>query len=90
MLWQTNRIKHRQLHRRRLQLRRAAKAVLVVRAADTVVTVVAEVVAKAVLAVGAGKAAQGVLAAVPVDLAAGSANFSARRKSANSASKRWI
>ena len=63
----------------------ATKAVTAVPATKAVTAVL---VAKAVLvAVRAGKV---VRAAVPADLAAASASFSVRRKSASSVSKRWI
>src|SRR5882724_7739627 len=74
MLWQTNRIKRPQFLRHQLQLHRR-----VAKAARAV-----EVAADAVKAVPVVRAAD------PVALAAASVNFFAKRKSANSVSKRWI
>ena len=91
MLWQMNKIKHRRLFQRHHPPRRAVKAVP--RAEDTAVMVVpaataAVAVVKVVPAAVAARAAK-VDPAVQADLAAASANFSVRKKSANSVSKRW-
>jgi nitrous oxide reductase accessory protein NosL len=100
MLWQTNRIKHRQPPRRQLQLHpRAAKAAApaeakVARAVGTEdMAVVAADVAKVVRAavvVDAVKAAPVVQAEVQAVLAAASVNSFAKRKSASSVSRKWI
>ena len=94
MLWQTNRIKHRQPHRRQLQLHpSAAKVAAPVEVIAAVDMVVAADVAKAdqvVVVVDAVKAAPVVQAEDPAVLAAANGNFFAKRKSANSVSKKWI
>jgi cyanophycinase-like exopeptidase len=100
MLWQTNRIKHqRPRNKQRLQLLHLVPADQVVAdkagMAVTVDMAVVVDVAKADQVVAAGADAVKVVdredrAAVPVDLAAANGNFFARKKSASSASKRWI
>ena len=92
MLWQTNRIKHRQPHRRQLQLHpSAAKVAAPVEVIAAVDMVVAADVAKAdQVVVDAVKAAPVVQAEDPAVLAAANGNFFAKRKSANSVSKKWI
>ncbi|SRR6266478_7008077 len=99
MLWQTNRIKHqRPRNKRRLQLLHLVPADRVVadKAGMAVTVDIAAVadVARAVqvvAAVGAVKVADPEVRAVaPVDLAAASGNFSARKKSVSSVSRRWI
>src|SRR5947207_7841287 len=93
MLWQTNKIKHRRLLQRHHLPHRVVKAVP--RAEDTAVMVVPAAIAAAVAVVKvvpaavAARAAKVDPAAAQADLAAASANFSVRKKSANSVSKRW-
>src|SRR5438477_7847819 len=92
MLWQTNKIKHRRLLQRHHLPHRVVKAVP--RAEDTAVMVVraataAVAVVKVVPAAVAARAAKVDPAAAQADLVAASANFSVRKKSANSVSKRW-
>jgi hypothetical protein len=99
MLWQTNRIKHqRPRNKQRLQLLHLAPADRVVAdKAGMAVTVDIAAVAhvaradRVVAAVDAVKVADPEdRAVVPVDLAAASGNFSARKKSVSSVSRRWI
>ena len=99
MLWQTSRIKHqRPRNKQRLQFLHLVPADRVVAdKADMAVTVdIAAVadVAKAVQAVAAVDAVKVAdpedRAVVPVDLAAASGNFSARKKSVSSVLRRWI
>ena len=99
MLWQTNRIKHqRPRNKRRLQLLHLVPADRVVadKAGMAVTVDIAAVadVARAVQVVAAVDAVKVAdpedRAVVPVDLAAASGNFFARKKFANSASRRWI
>ena len=92
MLWQTNRIKRPQFPRHQLQLhRRVAKAARVVEGTvDMAVAADAAKVVPVAVAADAVKAVPVVRAADPVALAAASVNFFAKRKSANSVSKRWI
>jgi hypothetical protein len=98
MLWQTNRIKHqRPRNKQRLQLLHLVPADRVVadKAGMAVTVDIAAVadVARAVqvAAVDAVKVADPEdRAAVPADLAAASGNFSARKKSVSSVSRRWI
>lgn len=99
MLWQTNRIKHQQpRNKQRLQLLHLVPADRVVadRAGMAVTVDIAAVadVARAVQAVAAVDAVKVAdpedRAVVPVDLAAASGNFSARKKSVSSVSRRWI
>jgi hypothetical protein len=96
MLWQTNRIKHqRPRNKQRLQLLHLVPADRVV--AGMAVTVDIAAVADVARAVQVGAAVDAVKVAdpedravVPVDLAAASGNFSARKKSVSSVSRRWI
>ena len=102
MLWQTNRIKHqRPRNKRRLQLLHLVPADRVVAdkagMAGMVVTVDIAAVADVARAVQVVAAVDAVKVAdpedravVPVDLAAASGNFSARKKSVSSVSRRWI
>jgi hypothetical protein len=99
MLWQTNRIKHqRPRNKRRLQLLHLVPAGRVVadKAGMAVTVDIAAVadVARAVQVVAAVDAVKVAdpedRAVVPVDLAAASGNFSARKKSVSSVSRRWI
>ena len=91
MLWQTNKIKHRRLLQRHHLPHRVVKAVP--RAEDTAVMVVPAAIAAAVAVVKvvpaavAARAAKVDPAAAQADLAAASANFSVRKKSANSVSQ---
>jgi hypothetical protein len=96
MLWQTNRIKHqRPRNKQRLQLLHLVPADRVV--AGMAVTVDIAAVADVARAVQVGAAVDAVKVADPedravvlVDLAAASGNFSARKKSVSSVSRRWI
>jgi hypothetical protein len=96
MLWQTNRIKHqRPRNKQRLQLLHLVPEDRVVAGMAVMVDIAA--VADVARAVQVGAAVDAVKvgdpedrAVVPVDLAAASGNFSARKKSASSASRRWI
>ena len=96
MLWQTNRIKHqRPRNKQRLQLLHLVPADRVV--AGMAVTVDIAAVADVARAVQVGAAVDAVKVAdpedravVPVDLAAANGNFSARKKSVSSVSRRWI
>jgi hypothetical protein len=99
MLWQTNRIKHqRPRNKRRLRLLHLVPADRVVadKAGMAVTVDIAAVadVARAVQVVAAVDAVKVAdpedRAVVPVDLAAASGNFSARKKSVSSVSRRWI
>ncbi len=99
MLWQTNRIKHqRPRNKRRLQLLHLVPADRVVAdkagmAGMVDIAAVADVAraVQVVAAVDAVKVADPEdRAVVPVDLAAASGNFSARKKSVSSVSRRWI
>ncbi len=99
MLWQTNRIKHqRPRNKRRLQLLHPVPADRVVadKAGMAVTVDIAAVadVARAVQVVAAVDAVKVAdpedRAVAPVDLAAASGNFSARKKSVSSVSRRWI
>jgi hypothetical protein len=96
MLWQTNRITHqRPRNKQRLQLLHLVPADRVV--AGMAVTVDIAAVADVARAVQEGAAVDAVKVADPadravvlVDLAAASGNFSARKKSVSSVSRRWI
>jgi len=97
MLWQTNRIKHqRPRNRQRLLLLHLVPADRAADKADMAVTVDMAAVADVAKADQVAVVVDAVKvedredrAAVPVDLAAASGNFSARKKSANFVSRRW-
>jgi hypothetical protein len=96
MLWQTNRIKHqRPRNKQRLQLLHLVPADRVVAGMEVTVDIAAA--ADVARAVQVGAAVDAVKVADPedravvlVDLAAASGNFSARKKSVSSVSRRWI
>jgi hypothetical protein len=95
MLWQTNRIKHqRPRNKQRLQLLHLVPADRVVAGMAVTVDIAVADVARAVRAAAAVDAVKVAdpedRAVVQVDLAAASGNFSARKKSVSSVSRRWI